>query len=619
MLSRFLTCAFVLLFSASNAYAQQSLQDYARECAKAVGGGVPAYSCKDGALIPITNYRSDSSCDNPAFLHVGNACIQHSRFGKLTPTNVQPGFNADDIEIRFLCRHYQLPNNTADYNERYDDIAVIQTNKKTGATCFYQSPTGAGQDMAGTNIPAPSDPNPRIFTSYGPNGCTNCHNARAFINTPFLQNVPNPHKIPHPKEFNRERYWFPGESGADAKIFSIKTADTRCTTCHNIASTSDNGPSGSSASLSEQSVGNEANPNTADRGTPYMHLFAGGNPADIMKSYQDCVSAGPNRRPANCQVTDITTAARKEYENNMGSTPTTPILGSVPVLDGKIYTLTGGFSGKCLDVAGGATNNGAKLQQWECNGSRAQKFQFKRVRDDLWSFASVNQGRCVSAEGASLADKTSMILWDCNNTGDQLVRIRPSTNGSFKLVFSHSSKCMDVQDTSADNGKAAFQYECVDAPDQNWFINQTEDNADAFDGNTFSMVGGFSGKCLDVVNGGTDNGAKLQQWDCNGSNAQKFRFKKVRDDLYTFSNVAANRCVSAEAANLADRTSMILWECKNSVDQLVRIQSGSNGSYKIIFSHSNKCMDVQDTSADNGKAIFQYQCLDVADQNWYLK
>ena len=33
-------------------------------------------------------------------------------------------------------------------------------------------------------------------------------------------------------------------------------------------------------------------------------------------------------------------------------------------------------SGKCLDVSGNSTANGAKVQQWACNGSTAQSFTF---------------------------------------------------------------------------------------------------------------------------------------------------------------------------------------------------------------------------------------------------
>ncbi|RYZ83542.1 MAG: hypothetical protein EOP04_19785 [Proteobacteria bacterium] len=462
----------LLCFMASQAYSQsQSVQEYARECAKAVGGGVPAFSCKQGALIPIKNYANDSTCDNPAFLSgVSNGCIQRSRFGKLTPTDLQPGTSADDIEIRFLCRHYLLPSNPSDYDERFDDIAVIQTNKKTGATCFYQSSTGASQDMAGTNIPAPADASARTITNVGPQGCIGCHNARPFINTPFLQSVPEPHKIPHPNQFNRNQYWFPGESGRNAKIFNITTADTTCTTCHNIASSEENSPGGSSGKLADESIGTSLNPNTGTFDHAYMKIYAPNNFNSVMSSYKECISAGSGNRPANCKVVDISSAARNAYD--AGSTWIPPVLSSTPVVDGKVYSLVGGFSNKCLDVIGASTNNGAKLQQWDCNGSSGQKFRFKRVRDDLWAFASLSSNRCVSSESGKLDNRNPMLLWDCNYTPDQLVRFRSLGNGGYKIVWASSDKCMDVQDTSADNGKAVFQYECTDVPDQNWYLKK---------------------------------------------------------------------------------------------------------------------------------------------------
>ena len=39
----------------------------------------------------------------------------------------------------------------------------------------------------------------------------------------------------------------------------------------------------------------------------------------------------------------------------------------------------------------------------------------------------------------------------------------------------------------------------------------------------FRFVARHSGRCLDVPGSSTANGARLQQWDCNGTGAQSFR------------------------------------------------------------------------------------------------
>ncbi|WP_338933258.1 RICIN domain-containing protein [Streptomyces netropsis] len=47
-----------------------------------------------------------------------------------------------------------------------------------------------------------------------------------------------------------------------------------------------------------------------------------------------------------------------------------------PVLPNGVYTVTNLASGKVLDVVGGSQANGANVQQWEDNGTDAQKWRF---------------------------------------------------------------------------------------------------------------------------------------------------------------------------------------------------------------------------------------------------
>jgi hypothetical protein len=42
--------------------------------------------------------------------------------------------------------------------------------------------------------------------------------------------------------------------------------------------------------------------------------------------------------------------------------------------------------------------------------------------------------------------------------------------------------------------------------------------------NITSPIKGLAGKCIDVPNGNTANGTRIQLWDCNGSNAQNWSF-----------------------------------------------------------------------------------------------
>src|SRR5215210_5653300 len=103
-----------------------NLVDFAKKCAAATGEDVPGFNCNDGALVPETNLSGsypNQFCDRPNVLN--HVCDPNSRFQVLKQT--------DDVAIVAHCRKQDLG------DDKYGDIAVIQYNRKNGATCFYQA------------------------------------------------------------------------------------------------------------------------------------------------------------------------------------------------------------------------------------------------------------------------------------------------------------------------------------------------------------------------------------------------------------------------------------------------------------------------------------------------
>jgi glucoamylase len=118
-----------------------------------------------------------------------------------------------------------------------------------------------------------------------------------------------------------------------------------------------------------------------------------------------------------------------------------------------------GTSSKCIDDAGGSTNNGAAIQIWTCNATAAQSWTWSGGEGTPGVF-----GKCMDATGGGTANGTRIQLWDCNGTGAQQWRWR------------QQSRLMNPQ----------------------------------------------SGRCLDVTSGGTADGTRLQIWDCNDTAAQEW-------------------------------------------------------------------------------------------------
>ncbi|WP_329123331.1 ricin-type beta-trefoil lectin domain protein [Streptomyces sp. NBC_01465] len=120
-----------------------------------------------------------------------------------------------------------------------------------------------------------------------------------------------------------------------------------------------------------------------------------------------------------------------------------------------------GLGGKCLDVAGGSSANGAAVQLYDCNGSAAQQWT---VGTDSTVKAL---GKCLDVTSASTANGAKVQLYDCNGTGAQQWTYNATTGD---VVNTAANKCLDVTDNSSANGARAQIWTCTGAANQKWHL-----------------------------------------------------------------------------------------------------------------------------------------------------
>lgn len=141
------------------------------------------------------------------------------------------------------------------------------------------------------------------------------------------------------------------------------------------------------------------------------------------------------------------------------------------------YELVGLGSTKCLDVkAEDGGGNGSRVQTWQCFGSANQRWAIHRV--------------------------------GTTNTGAPYFQIVSKAPGGL---------CMEVRNSSFSDGAQVDVVGC--SQDGNQFWRWGSGNI----GYSLPLISLNSGKCLDVSGNSTANGAKVQQWTCNGTTAQYFK------------------------------------------------------------------------------------------------
>ncbi|WP_435821015.1 serine/threonine protein kinase [Micromonospora musae] len=127
-----------------------------------------------------------------------------------------------------------------------------------------------------------------------------------------------------------------------------------------------------------------------------------------------------------------------------------------------------------------------------------------------------------------------------------------------RIVGVASNRCLDIKDLGAPGSPRLLIRDCLASRDRNQLWTLGSDQSIR-----------LAGRCMDVANASSDDGAVVQLTDCNGTPAQKFRLNEER--------------------------------------QLVNVSSG-------------KCLDVVDGRTENGAPVQQWTCDDTTDnQKWVLR
>ncbi|KUL27024.1 ThuA domain-containing protein [Actinoplanes awajinensis] len=120
-----------------------------------------------------------------------------------------------------------------------------------------------------------------------------------------------------------------------------------------------------------------------------------------------------------------------------------------------------GFANKCLDVNGGSSLDGAKIQLWTCNGSGAQNWS---VSGQVWRNPSSN--KCLDVAGGATANGTKVQLWTCNGSAAQNWVAYPD-----KTVRNpQSGRCLDVSEVKSTDGQQIHLWDCLAAANQLWTL-----------------------------------------------------------------------------------------------------------------------------------------------------
>jgi hypothetical protein len=104
-----------------------------------------------------------------------------------------------------------------------------------------------------------------------------------------------------------------------------------------------------------------------------------------------------------------------------------------------LYELVNAGASRCADVLGASVDNGAPVVQWDCNGGPNETFQLRPVLDPAGAdtgyvqIVASHSGKCLDVTGAATNDGAPVQQYDCH---DAATEADPNAGGNQSWRFS---------------------------------------------------------------------------------------------------------------------------------------------------------------------------------------
>jgi hypothetical protein len=126
-------------------------------------------------------------------------------------------------------------------------------------------------------------------------------------------------------------------------------------------------------------------------------------------------------------------------------------------------------------------------------------------------------GKCLDSAGNTTADNAVSQLWTCHGNGNQRLSLVSVSAGVYNLKYKHSGKCIDIQNGSTANGARVVQLTCNSSRASQKLTISTLGGTPLFTPAPRLLRFQHSGLCLLVQNQGTGDGTAIIQGTCPSS------------------------------------------------------------------------------------------------------
>lgn len=286
------------------------------------------------------------------------------------------------------------------------------------------------------------------------------------------------------------------------------------------------------------------------------------------------------------------------------------------LLDGTYYIQSSLNSGYVLDVSDGSTGNGANIQLYRSNGTHAQAFEVSHDSIGFVTFKNVKSGKVLDVNDGKSKNNQNIWQYESNNTYAQKWIVMQ--DGTIVSAL-NTNYVLDLSDGVVRNGKNIQLYSSNGTGAQKWkfiqFVSQRDQldsmaktyNAEISEG-TYTFTSAINTNyAIDVYNASNNNGANVQMYTSNKTNAQKWKIQKDSKGYISFISVASNKALDVSDGVASNGKNVWQYGYNDTYAQKWILKKNNDGTYTFVSAlNSNYVLDVSDGKAYNGANVQIY-------------
>ena len=271
-----------------------------------------------------------------------------------------------------------------------------------------------------------------------------------------------------------------------------------------------------------------------------------------------------------------------------------------------------------LDVQWGSKASGANVQTYTYNGSDAQKWHLSYDADGLYTITSIASNKPLDLSGASAWYGSNVHQYAANGTKAQKWIIT-GKDGQYKIASAIDAMfVLDVSGGSAYNG-ANIQVYCDNGTGAQKFLfmtaNATIPTSEVIADGVYAIAAHANKNYVVEVSGGsTANGANVQLYKDNASNAQRWGFVRNSDGLYSIFNMTSGKMLDVYNGSPLPGANISQYASNDTKAQRWSLVKDSGSTYSLVSAISGLVVDIAGGKIANGSNIQTYTSNGTAAQ-----